>query len=81
MNRAFEVGREYGVLHIGDRTETVLITSRGAKTVTLGDGRKARILAGIAPDGGGEEVIRLGERGPVAFGGVVRACHIREARS
>lgn len=73
--RSFEVGQTYSVLHMDDRRESVTVVARDASTVTLSDGRKAHVLAGIAPDGGDEEVIRLGECGAVAVGGVVRACH------
>ena len=71
----FEVGMRYGVLHCDERSETVTISARDKTTVTLSDGRKARILVGIAPGGGDEEVLRLDERGAVALGGVVRVCH------
>lgn len=73
----FEVGMSYGVLHCNEREETVTVAARGAKSVTLTDGRKVRILVGEAPDGGDEEVLRIDERGAVATGGVVRACHLR----
>lgn len=73
MMRAFEPGQTYGVLHLDDRRESVTVVARDANTVTLSDGRKARILAGVAPDGDDEEVIRLDECGAVA--GVVRVCH------
>lgn len=75
MMQAFQPGQTYGVLHPDDRRESVTVVARDSNTVTLSDGRKARILAGVAPDGGDEEVIRLGECGAVAVGGVVRACH------
>lgn len=71
--RSFEVGQTYGVLHMDDRQDSVTVVARDASTVTLSDGRKAHVLAGIAPDGGDEEVIRLDECGAVA--GVVRVCH------
>lgn len=73
----FEPGRTYGVLHMHDMPEHVTIASRDASTVTLTDGRRARILAGMAPDGGDEEVLRLNESGAVAIGGVVRASDVR----
>ena len=75
MNR-FEVGRSYGVLHLGERREAVTVASRDQETVTLEDGRKARILHGASHDGTAEEVLRLGEVGAVATGGVVRVCHL-----
>lgn len=67
----------YGVLHCNEREETVTVAARDAKSVTLTDGRKVRILVGEAPDGGDEEVLRIDERGAVATGGVVRSCHLR----
>lgn len=73
----FEPGRTYGVLHMHDTSERVTVVARDANTVTLSDGRKARILAGVAPDGGDEEVLRLSESGAVALGGVVRASDVR----
>lgn len=73
--QSFEVGSSYGVLHLDDRRESVTVVARDAASVTLSDGRKARILAGVAPDGGDEEVIRLGECGAVAVDGLVRVCH------
>lgn len=73
----FEVGMRYGVLHCNERDETVTISARDRTTVTLSDGRKARILIGESPTGGDEEVLRLGERGAVALGGVVRVCHLQ----
>jgi hypothetical protein len=73
----FVVGRTYGVLHMDDRNEVVVIAARTADSVQFADGRSARVLHGEAPDGSAEEVIRLGEVGPVATGGVVRACHLR----
>lgn len=73
----FEVGMSYGVLHCDEHDETVTIAARDDKTVTLADGRMVRILVGEAPDGGDEEVLRIDERGAVATGGVVRACHLR----
>ena len=75
MMRTFEPGQTYGVLHLDDRRESVTVVARDANTVTLSDGRKARVLAGVAPDGGDEEVIRLGECGAVAVDGLVRVCH------
>ena len=71
----FEIGKSYGVLSLGDIDEVVTIASRDAASVTLADGRKVRVMAGQAPDGGDEEVMRIDERG--AVGGVVRACHVR----
>jgi len=73
----FEVGMSYGVLHCNERDEAVTVAARDAKSVTLADGRKVRILVGEAPGGGGEEVLRIDERGAVATGGVVRVCHLR----
>lgn len=46
----FQTGHSYGVLHLDDRSERVTVVARDASTVTLSDGRKARILAGVAPD-------------------------------
>ncbi len=75
--KLFEIGCRYGVLHMTDLDETIEIASRDQETVTLTDGRRARVLAGMAPDGSDEEVIRLGEVGCVAHGGVVRVCALR----
>lgn len=77
MNR-FEPGRTYGVLHMHDTPESVTVSERDDSSVTLSDGRKARVLAGVAPDGGDEEVLRLNESGAVALGGVVRASAMKE---
>lgn len=73
---SFVVGRSYGVLHLDDRRESVTVAARTAESVQLSDGRTARVLHGVAPDGSAEEVIRLGEVGALATGGVVRACHL-----
>lgn len=73
----FVVGRTYGVLHMDDRREVVTVAARTADSVQLADGRSVRIVHGEAPHGGSEEVLRLGEAGPVATGGVVRVCHLR----
>lgn len=70
----FQPGGTYGVLHMHDTPERVTIATRDASTVTLTDGRHARILSGVAPDGSDEELLRLDESGAVALGGVVRAC-------
>jgi hypothetical protein len=73
----FEIGRSYGVMHLDDRQETVTIAGRDIASVTFEDGRRARVLHGLAPDGSDEEVLRIDERGAFAAGGVVRACHLR----
>lgn len=73
----FEAGRSYGVLHCDEREEIVTVAARDTKNVTFTDGRMARIVIGVAPGGGDEEVLRIGERGAVAMGGVVRVCHLR----
>lgn len=73
----FEVGKSYGVLHMDDRVEAVTVIARSDESVTLSDGRVARVIHGIAPDGGSAEVLRLDERGPVAIGGIVRSCDVR----
>ena len=73
----FEVGMSYGVLHCNEREETVTIAARDSGSATLADGRKVRILVGESPTGGSEELLRIDERGAVAFGGVVRVCHLQ----
>lgn len=67
----------YGVLHCNERDETVTVAARDSGSVTLTDGRKLRVLVGISPGGGDEEVLRIDERGAVACGGVVRVCHLQ----
>lgn len=73
---SFEVGKSYKVLHLSDSFETVAIASRTSDIATLTDGRQARILAGVAPDGKDEEAMRLDEQCAYAFGGVVRVCQL-----
>jgi hypothetical protein len=73
----FEVGRSYGVLHCNERSEVVTVAARESSSVTLTDGRKVKIVVGESPSGGSEEVLRIDERGAVAFGGVVRVCHLQ----
>lgn len=75
----FQIGQSYGVMHMDDRSEQVTIAARDDSSVTLADGRRATILHGAGPTGEAEELFRLDEDGPVARGGVVRACHHRAA--
>lgn len=76
MNK-FEAGQRYGVLHMHDQPDSVVVAARTDHQVTLADGRIARIVHGQSPDGGTEEVLRLDEQGAVAVGGVVRVCQRR----
>ena len=72
----FQVGKSYKVLHLSDFFETVKIASITSGIATLTDGRQARVLVGVAPDGKDEEVLRFNEQGAYAAGGVVRACQL-----
>ena len=72
----FEIGKSYGVLSLGDIDEVITIASRDAESVTLADGRKIKVMAGQAPDGGDEEMMRIDECGATCQG-VVRVCHVR----
>ena len=72
----FEIGKRYGVISFGDIDEVVTIASRDAASVTLSDGRKIKVMAGTAPEGGDEEMMRIDECG-AACKGVVRVCHVR----
>lgn len=73
---SFQVGKSYKVLHLSDFFETVEIASITSDIATLTDGRQAKILSGVAPDGKDEEVLRLDEQGAYAAGGVVRVCQL-----
>mgnify|MGYP003610003783 CR=1 FL=1 len=75
--RRFEVGKTYSVYHmLSDELDTVTVVSRNGNRVTFTDGRSGNALRSVGPDGN-EETIRLGEVGPVATGGVVRVCALR----
>ena len=75
--KRFEVGSTYAVFHmLSDELDTVTVAARNGNRVTFTDGRSGTALRSVGPDGD-EETIRLGEVGPVATGGVVRVCALR----
>ena len=75
--RRFDVGSTYVVFHmLSDELDTVTVATRTGNRITFTDGRGGNALRSVGPDGD-EETIRLGEVGPVATGGVVRVCALR----
>lgn len=74
MSRSrFEAGHSYAVWHLDDAAEVVTIADRTDSTITLTDGRKAKVRHSLAPDGSDSESIQLPRKGRPD--GVCRVCH------
>lgn len=76
MNRiSFVVGQTYVGWGLCEADRPLMtVDGRGPDWLIDTDGRSHKIVIGEGPSGEDCETVRIDERGPVAHGGVFRAC-------